>query len=80
MKMLLLIITIFTIPYVYNLNKSNNIKMQIYKDCREQNKNNCDLIDKYHQQCFEKSYRLVFRSKEFFQTEYNICMQKYFLP
>jgi len=44
--------------------------------CSKQSSYGCELVSKYHGTCFDTSYRAEFRTKSFYQDEYNKCMDK----
>lgn len=44
------------------------------KDCTEQANYDCQLIHKYHDDCFSSSYRAELRIKQFRHAEYDACL------
>jgi hypothetical protein len=71
---------ILVISYIYTLKSdhemSEKIKAQTIKNCEQQKHEDCEDIERYHDLCFDKSYRSKYRVKQFFSDEYAACMKK----
>lgn len=71
-------LAIFTASYVYSSIKtqqlSDKVKQQQIEACEQQRALNCEMISKFHDECFDISYRAVYRTKSFHQDEYNNCI------
>ena len=76
----LIIISIFSISYIYSSIKhvqlSNKIEEKKLKVCEEQNIYDCGLISQYHNDCFNASYRTVYRIRDFHPDEYHSCINR----
>lgn len=55
---------------------SREVKENAMQTCREQQREYCELIERYHDECFEKSHRSEYRVKQFYYSEYNRCLQE----
>lgn len=75
---LIVVLIILTVSFIYSsYNKkklSNQIKEKKMKSCVEHNLYNCDLIELYHKECFDLSYRSEYKIKDFHPAEYDKCL------
>ena len=75
----LAIIAIFAVSYSYSAIKrmrlSNEIQEVEREACAKQGAFDCDLIVKYHDECFEPIYRAEYRIKSFHAGEYHACVE-----
>ncbi len=74
----LAVIAIFSISYLYSSIRqwqlSNKVEAEKLRACEARGGNDCGLIPKYHDDCFESSYRAEFRIRTFRYDEYNRCI------
>jgi hypothetical protein len=75
---MLAMIVILSVSYVYTsvrrIQLSNEVEKAKRKVCSEQGDYDCELISKYHDECFSLSYRAEFRTRSFHPGEYNDCI------
>jgi len=55
---------------------SNKVEEDRQKACVQGGGHDCGLISKYHDECFNASYRAEYRIKSFHRDEYNDCMAR----
>jgi len=76
----LIIVSIFSISYIYSSIKyiqlSNEIEEKKLKVCVKQKIYDCELISKYHEDCFKSSYRSEYRIRDFHTDEYHSCIDR----
>jgi len=76
----IIVLVIFTVSYIYSLfyehDVSNKTKAQYIEACNIQKIGDCDLIDQFHNACFEKNYRSWMKTKRFYAQEYEDCLEK----
>lgn len=72
-------IVILSISYVYSSIKrtqlSNKVREAEETACAKNGTPNCDLFVKYHDECFDLSYRAELRIKSFHVGEYRACIK-----
>jgi hypothetical protein len=77
-KWLIVVLIIFSISYFYSSYNdrklSNQIKEKKLASCIEQHLYDCSLIELYHRECFDLSYRSEYKLKEFHPAEYDSCL------
>ena len=75
----LVVIVILTASYVYSSIKRTQLSNQVREAeetaCAKNGTTSCDLIAKYHDECFDLSYRAEFRVKSFRFGEYRACIE-----
>jgi len=78
-SILLAVIAIFSISYVYSSIKykqlSNEVKEERLRICSEQKSYDCELITRYHDECFSSSYRSQYKTRKFYPGEYDKCIK-----
>jgi hypothetical protein len=76
----LAVIAILAVFYIYSSIKrsqlSNDVREAERGACVKNGKFDCDLIAKYHDECFESSYRAEYRIRSFHASEYHACIEK----
>ncbi|WP_152183576.1 hypothetical protein [Sulfurimonas indica] len=74
----ILIVIIFIISslisFFYENKISSQIKAEKLLSCKQENL--CKAIEKYHAECFEKSYRSYMKTMQFYNDEYNACIKE----
>ncbi|WP_148154669.1 hypothetical protein [Sulfurovum sp. NBC37-1] len=55
---------------------SLKIESQQIAACKAQKADYCDLIDLFHETCFDRSYRSWMKTKRFYDKEYKDCLDK----
>lgn len=74
-----MVITVFAVSYGYSAIKRMHLSGEVQeterKACAKQGAFDCDLIAKYHDECFEPSYRAEHRIKSFHVGEYRACIE-----
>lgn len=74
----LAVVAIFSVSYVYSSIRktqlSNDVEEEKRKVCFKQGRYDCGLISRYHNECFNSSYRAEYRIRDFHFDEYNNCI------
>lgn len=75
----IVVIAVFAVSYGYSAIKRMHLSGEVQeterKACAKQGAFDCDLIAKYHDECFEPSYRAEYRIKSFHADEYRACIE-----
>jgi len=75
------IYTISTIDGYFETKKvSQKIKEEKLQDCRKEQKMNCNIIEKYHDICFDLNYKSKFKVMHFYSDRYDTCIRKQISP
>jgi hypothetical protein len=78
------VLAILLISYAYSTMKSgqlgDDIKAEKLRICSEEGRYDCGLIEQYHDECFDLSYRSQYKMKEFHPGEYERCMNSKIAP
>jgi len=76
----LAVVAIIFVSYVYSsireMQLSREVAEEKRKGCSEQSNYDCELISKFHDECFEASYRAEYRIRKFHSGEYNNCVDQ----
>ena len=69
---------ILAISYVYSSTGerklSKEVKSEKLNECVTHGDRNCNLISKYHDECFKASYRTELKIRQFHRDEYSACI------
>jgi len=75
----IIVLIVFSVSYIFSQRSedqmSNKIKTQQLHICKAQKADNCDLINLFHKDCFDRSYRSWMRTKRFYDKEYETCLK-----
>jgi hypothetical protein len=75
---ILVVIAVLAISYVYSSTGerklSNDVKNEKLSECTKLGSIDCDLISKYHDECFKASYRAELKIRQLHRDEYNSCI------
>ena len=70
---------IVTVSYVYSSVKLTQLSHKAREAeeaaCAKQGASNCELIAKYHDGCFNQSYRAELKIRSFHVAEYRACIK-----
>ena len=75
-----IVIAILSLSYIYTSYNTNKLSDEIKKDrwdrCTDKGHEHCDLILKYHDECFTRANQAQYRVRTFRSAEYNKCIEK----
>ncbi len=75
----LAVIAIFAVSYGYStierIQLSNEVQEEERASCAKEGSFDCDLVAKYHDECFGQSYRAEYRIRSFHADEYRVCIE-----
>jgi len=76
----IIVLIVFATSYFFSWRSDNQmslrIKTQQIAACKAQKADYCDLIDLFHEACFDRSYRSWMRTKRFYDKEYKDCLKR----
>lgn len=74
-----IVVVLLSASYIYSSissrELSDKVKSQKMKACLENKPYDCGLIERYHSECFNQSYRSYLKTKEFHPSEYDSCLK-----
>jgi len=77
---LLVVAAVLSVSFVYSSFKqrqlSNKVEEQRSRMCSDQGSYDCELISRYHDECFSTSNRARYKIKEFNPGAYNDCIDR----
>ena len=81
---MLAVVAIVSASWVYSTLKrmqlSDEVQAAERAACARKGGFDCDLIAKYHDECFESSYRAEYRIRSFHDDEYRVCIESRMSP
>lgn len=79
-KSIVVVLAILSISYFYSSfqrNKlSNEIKRKELENCSKNENYDCNLINNYHDECFNTAYRSEYKIRSFHTDAYRTCLSK----
>jgi len=77
---IIFVIMILTISYIYSSIKRNELSKEVrdsaLESCAKNDRQDCDIVEKYHDDCFDSSYRSELKIRSFHYQEYRACLEK----
>lgn len=76
----LAVVIVLAGSYLYSSIRQSQLSEEVeerqFNRCTDQGNADCDLIGRFHDDCFDTSYRAEYRVRQFHSAEYQQCMNE----